>query len=64
MNKINILILSLLCGFLVACNKEQKKTQMVIPQAQLDALNKAKNLEGELLKSQQQQEILIQKQLN
>jgi|GEM_PF-5841744 len=55
MNKLNILHLVILCGLLTACGAE-KKQQVIIPEAQLQALEKAKNLENELLKMQQQQE--------
>ncbi|MFT6984363.1 MAG: outer membrane lipopolysaccharide assembly protein LptE/RlpB [Psychromonas sp.] len=55
MNKFNTLLLVILCGLLTACGAE-KKQQVIIPQAQLQALDKAKNLENELLKMQQQKE--------
>ncbi len=61
MNKINVLMLIFLCGLLTACEAE-KKQQVIIPQAQLDALDKAKNLENELLKMQQQKEKQLQEQ--
>ena len=39
-----------------ACTEEKKTEQVIIPEVQLDALNKAKNLEAELLNLQQQTE--------
>jgi len=55
MNKKRILLLLILSGLLSACEGE-KNQQMIIPQAQLDALQKAKALEENLLKAQQQQD--------
>jgi len=39
-----------------ACTEEKKIEQVIIPEVQLEALNKAKNLEAELLNLQQQTE--------
>ena len=39
-----------------ACTEDKKTEQVIIPEAQLQALQKAKNLEAELLNMQQQQE--------
>ena len=61
MYKVSAWILIFLCGLLTACGAE-KKPQVIIPQAQLDALNKAKNLENDLLKMQQQQQEKLQEQ--
>ncbi len=52
----SVLLLTVLCAFLTACEAEKKQQQIIIPQAQLDALEKAKNLEKELLKLQEQKE--------
>ena len=61
MNKLNIVCLVILCGLVTACGAE-KKQQVIIPEVQLQALDKAKNLENELLKMQQQQEKQLQSQ--
>ncbi|MCP4322527.1 MAG: hypothetical protein GY951_02100 [Psychromonas sp.] len=39
-----------------ACTEEKKTEQIIIPKAQLQALQKAKNVQAELLKAQQQKE--------
>ena len=62
MNKISELILFFLCVFLTACEAEKKQPQLIVPQGQLDALDKAKNLENELLQIQQQKEKQLQQQ--
>jgi len=62
MRKISALILFFLCVFLSACEGQKKQPQLIIPQAQLDAVEKAKNLENELLKIQQQKEKQRQQQ--
>jgi len=47
-------VLSLLLIF--ACTEDNKTEQAIIPKAQLQALEKAKNVETALLKSQQKKE--------
>ena len=50
-------ILLLIALFTVtACMEEKKKEQVIIPEGQLQVLQKAKNLEAELLKIQQQKD--------
>lgn len=61
MNKLNILHAVILCALVTACGAE-KKQQVIIPQGQLEALEKAQNLENELLKMQKQQEKQLQSQ--
>ena len=62
MNKITLLILILFCGLLTACGEKEKSQQVIIPQAQLNALDAAKNLENELAKMQQEKEKQLHKQ--
>lgn len=61
MNKVNVAIVFLACLVLSACG-EEKQQQVIIPEAQLDALNKAKNLQNDLLKQQQQRQKEFQEQ--
>ena len=58
MMKKRMLLLVLLSTALTACEAE-KQQQVIIPQAQLDVLQKAQGLEEDLLKAQQQQESKI-----
>jgi len=55
MNKKRIFLLVILSVALTACG-EEKQQQIIIPQVQLDVLHKAKTLEDDLLKNQQQQQ--------
>ena len=64
MNKLVVLMLILSSTLLVACGDDKKTEQMIIPQGQLDALEKAKNLEKDLLKMQQQRDEEMQQQIN
>lgn len=64
MNKPVVLMLMLSSTLLVACGGEKKIEQVIIPQAQLDALDKAKNLENDLLKMQQNRDKEMQLQIN
>lgn len=64
MNKLVVLILILASTLLTACGAEKKTEQVIIPQAQLDALDKAKNLENDLLKMQQKRDKEMQEQIN
>lgn len=61
MRKISILMFFLRV-FVRACEGQKKQPQLTILQAQLDAVEKAKNLENELLKIQQQNEKQWQQQ--
>lgn len=53
MNKILVIIALFLA---TACTEEKKTEQVIIPEAQLQALQKAKNVEAELLKAQQEKD--------
>jgi len=55
MNKKRIFLPVILSVALTACG-EEKQQQIIIPQVQLDVLHKAKTLEDDLLKNQQQQQ--------
>lgn len=61
MNKLGVAMVFLACIVLSAC-AEEKQQQVFIPEAQLDALNKAKNLQDDLLKQQQQRQKEFQEQ--
>ncbi|WP_028863053.1 hypothetical protein [Psychromonas aquimarina] len=58
----SVLLLTALCGLLTACEAEKKQQQIIIPQAQLDALDKAKDLEKDLLKLQEQKDKQLKEQ--
>ncbi|MCG6201369.1 hypothetical protein [Psychromonas antarctica] len=62
MNKLNTLLLVVICTLLNACGVEKKQPQMIIPQVQLDALDQAKNMQNELLRMQQQKEKTLREQ--
>lgn len=64
MNKPVVLILMLSSTLLIACGGEKEVEQIIIPQAQLDALDKAKNLQSDLMKMQQKRDKEMQEQIN
>jgi hypothetical protein len=55
MNKKRIFLPVILSIVITACG-EEKQQQIIIPQAQLDILHKAKTLDDDLLKAKQQQD--------
>lgn len=64
MNKRAILLLILTAALVSACGTEEKTEQMIIPQAQLDALEKAKQLQNDMQEMMQEREKEIQQQIN
>lgn len=49
-------LLVLILLLMVACTEDKNTDQVIISKAQLQALDKAKNVEAELLKAQQRKE--------
>ncbi len=47
---------------LTACNQEEKVQQVIIPDAQLQALQKAKNMQSEFVKAQQKRDLQYKEQ--
>lgn len=47
---------------LTACNEEKKTQQVIIPDAQLQALQKANNMQSELVKAQQNRDLQYKEQ--
>lgn len=64
MNKRAILLLILAGALVTACGAEKKTEQMIIPQAQLDALEKAKQLQHDMQKMMEERDKEIQQQIN
>jgi len=62
MNKYYLLGVLFFVGILSACGSEKKIQQVIIPKAQLNALEKAKGIEAQLLKSKQLQDKKLQEQ--
>ena len=62
MNKYYLLVVLFLSGILSACGEEKQTQQVIIPNAQLDALEKAKGIEVQLLQSQQRQDEKLHEQ--
>ncbi|WP_022941804.1 hypothetical protein [Psychromonas hadalis] len=58
--KISVLLIGLF--LLSACGEDKKTEQVIIPSVQLEALEKAKNIEAELLKAQQKRDEKYKKQ--
>ena len=62
MNKYYFLVVLFLSGILSACGEEKQTQQVIIPKTQLDALDKAKGIEVQLLQSQQRQDEKLHQQ--
>lgn len=60
MHKLRLLMFFGVGCLLTGCEAENEQPHLIIPQGQLDALDKAKNLESELLKIHQQKEKQLQ----